>query len=254
MLPLVFLVGIGTHAGWKRASFGRTRTLLTGVFGVAVVLGVVLATAIYPWHSVMTAVGFIAAFWVGLASLIEPVQRWRNDHSLPAGVVGMSVAHFGLAIFILGATTVESYKVETDQSLQPGQSTQVAGYDFKMTNLREVSGPNYEAIESEIVISRDGKQIAVLHPQKRTYRVQTNAMTEAGIDLHWHGDLFAAMGEPLGNGAWSVRLQYKPLVSFLWLGAFVIALGGGIAACDRRYKQKAPVQETSPAQSAVKTV
>ena len=95
-----------------------------------------------------------------------------------------------------------------------------------MNSLRDVAGPNYEAIESEVVISRDGEQIAVLHPQKRVYRVQKNAMTEAGIDGDWNRDLFVAMGEPLGDGAWSLRLQYKPMVRFIWLGALVMALGG----------------------------
>jgi len=119
--------------------------------------------------------------------------------------------------------------------------------------LREVQGPNYRAIEGEIVVTRQGEQVAVLHPQKRVYRVQQNPMTEAGIDGAWNRDLFVAMGESLGNGAWSMRLQYKPMVRFIWLGAFVIALGGLIAACDRRYRQRVPAEETSPAAVDAKT-
>jgi cytochrome c-type biogenesis protein CcmF len=102
-----------------------------------------------------------------------------------------------------------------DTSLRPGQTIELAGYQLTMNSLRKVSGPNYDADESEIVITREGKQIAVLHPQKRIYRVQTNPMTEAGIEVSWRRDLFVAMGEPLGDGAWSVRLQYKPLVRFI---------------------------------------
>lgn len=119
-----------------------------------------------------------------------------------------------------------------------------------MTSEREVAGPNYDAIETEIVISQHGKTVAVLHPQKRTYRVQTSPLTEAGIDAGWDRDLFVAMGEPLGDGAWSLRLQYKPLVRFIWLGALVIALGGLVSVFDRRYRQKVTVAVNNPARAA----
>jgi cytochrome c-type biogenesis protein CcmF len=253
MLPLVFLLAPGMHAAWKRASFERTKGILTMLLLAAAVLGIAIPLAIYGWRSIISTVGIIAALWVAFAALIEPVDRLRKGHSLSASVLGMSVAHFGLAMFILGATTVESYKKETDLSLKPGQSALVAGFQFTMTKLGEVSGPNYEAVESEIVITRDGKQVAVVHPQKRTYRVQKSAMTEAGIDAGWHRDLFVAMGEPLGDGAWSLRLQYKPMVRFIWLGALVVAIGGFIAVCDRRYRQRVGAEATSPASATVKT-
>ncbi len=238
MLPMIFLLTLGMHAEWKRATFNRTRTLLVAAFVAAVVIALILSLAVYEWHSLLTAVGLIAAFAVALSALIEPVTRLRQGHSLSAGVLGMSVAHFGLAIFVLGVTTVESWHHDSDISLRPGQSTQLAGYDFRMNSIRDVTGPNYDAIESEVVISRAGKQVAVVHPQKRTYRVQNSPLTEAGIDAGWGRDLFVAMGEPLGDGAWSLRLQYKPLVRFIWLGALVMAIGGLIAASDRRYRQR----------------
>ena len=253
MLPLVLVLGIGMHSGWKRASLGKTRNLLIVAASAAVLAGVLLSTVVYGWHSVLTTVGFSAALWVMFSALIEPVRRLRNGNSLPASVIGMAVAHFGLGLFIIGATTVESYKHETDLSLRPGQSTQLAGYEFKMTSLRDVAGPNYEAIEAEVVISRNGKQVTVLHPQKRSYRVQKSAMTEAGIDAGWDRDLFVAMGEPLGDGAWSLRLQYKPLVRFIWLGAIVIALGGLIGACDRRYRQRVAATASDATAATAKT-
>jgi len=254
MLPMVFLLAPGMHASWKRASFERTKTLLAVLLGAALVLGVAVPWLAYGWHSLLGTVGIIAALWVAFASLVDPIQRWRKGHSLPASIIGMSVAHFGLALFILGATTVESHKQETDLSLKPGQSARVAGFTFTMTKVGEVQGPNYEAVESEVVISRDGEQIAVVHPQKRTYRVQKNAMTEAGIDAGWHRDLFVAMGEPLGDGAWSLRLQYKPMVRFIWLGALIIALGGVIATLDRRYRQRvAAGAEIASGAAGVKT-
>jgi cytochrome c-type biogenesis protein CcmF len=249
MLPLALLLAAGMHAAWKRASFERTKVLLAVLLVAAIVLGIGIWSVAYGWHSVLSAVGIIVALWIGFASLIEPIERMRKGHSLSAGVLGMCVAHFGLGMFILGATTVESYKQEKDLSLRPGQSTEVAGFTFAMNSLRDVRGPNYEAVESEVTISRNGREITKLYPQKRVYRVQKNAMTEAGIDGGWNRDLFVAMGEPLGDGAWSLRLQYKPMVRFIWLGALVIAIGGLIAVCDRRYRQRAAAEATSPAQA-----
>jgi cytochrome c-type biogenesis protein CcmF len=253
MLPLMFMLGVGMHAGWKKASFGRLGRLLWILLGASVVLGLLLSL-MYGWHSTLTAIGYIVALWVGFTSLIEPVQRKLQGHSLSAGVLGMSVSHFGLALFIIGATTVESYKIERDTSLRPGQTVELAGYELTMNSVRDVKGPNFDAVESEVVVRRDGKQIAVLHPQKRIYRVQTSPMTEAGIDAHWNRDLFVAMGDPIGEDAWSMRLQYKPLVRFIWGGAIVIALGGLIAACDRRYRQRVPAREVVPAAKAAETV
>jgi cytochrome c-type biogenesis protein CcmF len=253
MLPLAILLAPGMHAAWKRASFERTKVPLGVLLVAAIAIGVAIPLLVYGWHSVLSAIGIIVALWLAFASLIEPVERLRKGHSLSAAVLGMSVAHFGLAMFILGATTVESYKHEKDLSLRPGQSTEVAGFTFTMNSLRDVAGPNYQAIESEVTISRNGKQLATLHPQKRVYRVQKNAMTEAGIDAGWNRDLFVAMGEDLGDGAWSLRLQYKPMVRFIWLGALVIAIGGLIAVCDRRYRQRVAAEAPSPADAGTRT-
>jgi cytochrome c-type biogenesis protein CcmF len=245
MLPLVFLLAPGMHASWKRASFGRTKQLLTVLFTAALVLGAAIPLAIYGWRSVVSTAGIVAALWVGLSALVEPIDRLRKGQSLSAGVLGMSVAHFGLAMFVLGATTVESYKQEADLSLRPGQSTEHAGFVFTMSSLRQVDGPNYRAIESEVRVMRDGEHVATLHPQKRVYQVQTMPMTEAGIDVAWNRDLFVAMGDHLGDGAWSVRLQYKPMVRFIWLGALVAAIGGLIGVFDRRYRQRVTSEVTT---------
>ena len=250
MLPMVFLLAPGMHAAWKKASFESTKKILLILLAVAAVLAVAIPVAFYGWHSVMTCVGLLAAFWVAGAALVDPISRWRKGHSLPAHIIGMSVAHFGLAMFIVGATTVQSYKEEADLSIKPGQTVEHAGISFTVNKLEEVSGPNYEAVQAEVVMARDGKQIAIRYPQKRMYRVQKNAMTEAGIDANWNRDLFVAMGEPLGDGAWSFRLQYKPMVRFIWLGAAIMALGGLISACDRRYRKRVTANEVVDAAAA----
>jgi cytochrome c-type biogenesis protein CcmF len=244
MLPLVLLLAPGMHSGWKRANYDRAKVMLGVLLIVAVVAAVALSVGVYGWHSIMTVVGFALAFWVGLASLVDPVSRLIKKQSLSAGIVGMSVAHLGLALFVLGVTTTESYRSEVDLSLRPGQTAELGGFQFTMTKLGEVAGPNYDAIESEIRVTRDGEEIAVLHPQKRTYRVQKNPMTEAGIDSRWTRHLLVSMGAPLGDGSWSLRLQYKPMVQFIWFGAFTMAFGGLIAALDRRYRSKVTADAT----------
>jgi cytochrome c-type biogenesis protein CcmF len=245
MLPLALLLAPGMHASWKKATFERHKRLLGVLLLVAVILGVSIPTFVYGWHSVLTVVGIVTAVWVALASLVEPVQRLVRRQSLSASVIGMSVAHFGLALFIVGATTVESWSEQADLSLKPGQSASVGEYTFAMTELGEVSGPNYEAVQSEVVISRGGEQVAVVHPQKRIYRVQKSPMTEAGIAAVWNRHLLVSMGEPLGDDTWSVRLQYKPMVRFIWMGAFVMALGGFITAFDRRYRRRVAAESTT---------
>ena len=253
MLPLAFLLAPGMHASWKRASFERHKKLLAILLALAALLALLVPTLVYGWRSVLTVVGLTAALWIVLSSLIEPIERLRKGHSLSAGVLGMCVAHLGVGLFIVGAVTVESWSQEKDISLSPGESAEVAGFRFDMVGLRNVSGPNYEAVESEIAISRDGEQVAVVRPQKRTYRVQTMPMTEAGIDNDWNRHLLVSMGEPLGDGAWSLRLQYKPMVRFIWLGAFVMAFGGVIAIFDRRYRQRVRSEATSPAAADAST-
>ena len=111
-----------------------------------------------------------------------------------------------------------------------------------MRELRDVEGPNYAAIEGVIEIRDDGKFIGEVRPQKRQYLVQKNWMTEAGILVKWNQDVFVALGDQLGDGAWSVRIQYKPMIRLIWLGTLVMSLGGLIAICDRRYRSKVPVQ------------
>jgi cytochrome c-type biogenesis protein CcmF len=127
--------------------------------------------------------------------------------------------------------------------VRPGERLNVAGFDFEFLGTRNVEGPNYSAVEAEVAVSRGGEAITTLRPQKRVYRVQTSPMTEAGIDAGWTRDLYVALGDPLGDNAWSVRLQYKPLVRFIWLGALLMAFGGLLSATDRRYRSLAPAKE-----------
>jgi len=183
-------------------------------------------------------VGLTAGVWVILSSLYEPYKRLSKRQSLSRGVVGMTLAHIGVGVFAIGVTVTQTYRIEKDIALKPGESIEMQGYNFQFNSTRPVKGPNFDAIESEVTITRDGKHVATLHPQKRVYRVQRSPMTEAGIHVKWSRDLFVAMGEDLGQGAWSMRIQYKPMVRYIWLGALIMALGGIVAVTDRRYRTK----------------
>jgi cytochrome c-type biogenesis protein CcmF len=239
MLPLVFLVGIGMHTTWR----SHKGNLLTGRLKIpallSIVLGILIPGVLYGRFGVMISVGVIAALWVVSASLINPIRSWRRAEGsakITPAVLGMSVAHLGVGFFILGVTVVSAFNVETDMSMRAGQSLDVAGHSFELRELRQVEGPNYTAVEGIVEIRKDGDFVAEVRPQKRQYLVQKNWMTEAGIQVHWNKDLFVALGDQLGNDTWSVRIQYKPMIRFIWLGAIIMALGGLIAVTDRRYR------------------
>jgi cytochrome c-type biogenesis protein CcmF len=249
MLPLLALVGVGMHASWKRARLAGLKRPLLIALAAALAIAVTLTIA-YGRTGVLTVVGLTAGLWLIYSALREPISRLRHRQTLPAAVIGMSIAHFGVGLFTIGVTTVESYKIEKDVVMKPGDATEIAGYKFAFGGLRSLEGPNYTATEGEFTITRDAETVAVLHPQKRTYRVQSNPMTEAGISVGWVRDLFVALGDDVGNGAWSVRVQYKPMIRYIWLGAWLMALGGLVATTDRRYRPRR-VTEQAPATGAM---
>jgi cytochrome c-type biogenesis protein CcmF len=236
-VPLVLLLGVGMHAAWRRALL-RSRARLLGGLAVAAALVAALVTLVgYGGPGApLTMVCFAAGLFVIASALIEPVSYWRRRQRMPRAMVGMVIAHLGVGVWTLGVTGVVSYKVEKDISLGPGESTSISGYTFKFLGTHPVEGPNYDAIEGRILITKGDTLIAELPTQKRIYRVQKNPMTHAGIQVAWNRDLFVALGEDLGNGKWSMRLQYKPLVRYIWFGALIMALGGLVALTDRRYR------------------
>jgi len=251
MLPLVFLIGIGMHTAWRH----QPSNLLQGRLGVvaiaSVVFGILIPGLLYGRFGLMISVGVIAALWVMATSLMEPLRSWRRAEGatrITPAVLGQAVAHFGVGMFIIGVSVVSAFNIESDMAMRPGETLEVAGHTFELRELRDVEGPNYAAVEGVIEIRRDGDFIAEIRPQKRQYLVQKSWMTEAGIQVNWNKDLFIALGDQLGNNTWSVRIQYKPMIRFIWLGALVMALGGLIAISDRRYRS--PARARSSAASA----
>ncbi|MDH4313691.1 MAG: heme lyase CcmF/NrfE family subunit [Gammaproteobacteria bacterium] len=248
MLPLILLVGLGMQTAWRLQPWNALAKQVRIPAIIALVVGGLIPVLLYGRFGLLVTVGSIAAVWIIAVSLLQPIRSLRRAPGTPAitrAVLGMSVAHLGLGLFVLGVTIVSAYTVEEDRRLVPGDSIEVAGYQFELRGLRQVDGPNYRALEGEVDVHRNGEFVTQLRPQKRTYLVQQSPMTEAGIDAGWNRDLFVALGDPLGGDAWSVRIQYKPMIRFIWLGALVMALGGIIAASDRRYRLS--VKATEPA-------
>jgi cytochrome c-type biogenesis protein CcmF len=240
MLPLMAFMAVGMHSAWRRGKLTGSAALLWGMPVLAVLLAVVIQGVSFGSFHWVGLVGLSFGFWIIFSALLEPLRRWRQGQHVPTALLGMAIAHLGVGLFAIGASGVESYKIEKDVALKPGGSFAIAGYDFRFVNAVDVRGPNYDAVEALVEVTRDGKPVAILKPQKRHFWVQQTDNSQAAISVNWSRDLFVAMGNSLGDGAWSMRIQYKPLVRYIGLGALVMALGGFIAATDRRYRNKVP--------------
>jgi len=236
MLPLLALLCVGVHANWKRGRLSDSKRTLLITFIIAAITAVIVVYAVYSNGKVLSPVAATLGVWIILSSLVDPIDRIRRKLSLPRSVIGMTVAHIGVGMFVLSVTTVESFTLERDVALGPGQQTSVGNYEFRFQGVRAIEGPNYNGVEGTVVVTRHGVPTAVVYPQKRSYWVQHQVTTEASIEMHHGSNVFVALGDDLGANKWSVRFQIRPLVNFLWLGAFIMALGGGIAATDRRYR------------------
>jgi cytochrome c-type biogenesis protein CcmF len=244
MLPLMVFLAVGMHSAWRRGKLTVTAGPLGWLLGASILLAIAIQGIVFRQFHVVGLIGFSLGFWVIFSSLLEPIRRWRQKQTITSALLGMCIAHLGVGMFAIGASGVESYKIEKDVALKPGESYSIAGYDFKFVSAKNVRGPNYDAVEALMQVTRGAKPVATLKPQKRHFWVQQTDNSQAAISVNWARDLFVAMGNPLGEGAWSMRIQYKPLVRYIWLGALVMAIGGLVAATDRRYRVRVPA--TSP--------
>jgi cytochrome c-type biogenesis protein CcmF len=235
-LPLVMLVSIGMHARWRRGALSESRRRILGALAAALLLGLAITFGIYGGSHLLTPVGAVVGCWIILSALVDPVSRLWHRKNVPAGQLGMTVAHIGLGLFVLGITFVKTYTIETDVALARGQTKQVGDYVFRFDGGENIEGPNYDGFRGHVTASRNGKVVAELDPEKRRYLVQGTVMTIAAINARWNRDLLVALGEDVGKDSWSLRLQYRPMIRFIWLGAAIMALGGITTLFDRRYK------------------
>jgi cytochrome c-type biogenesis protein CcmF len=235
---LSFVMGFGLLMRWKKDTFDRLKSLIILPVIFSLVAAIVLPLIFAPDFSGLTLMGMLISSWIAFTALMWVIKQKRSPFKLSGTSWGALMGHLGMAISLIGITLVSVYNIEKDVRLAPGESHNLAGYDFKFLGVKDVQGPNYVAHRGTIQISREEKSIAVLNPEKRTYAVQRMPMTEAGIDAGLFRDLFVALGEPLGkDGAWSLRLQFKPFVRWLWLGAIFMGIGGLMASFDKRYRR-----------------
>jgi len=243
MVPMVFFMGIGPIARWKKASLPDLAIRLRWAFVAGIVSAVTLPFVLGKWTP-MISLGILMAAWI-IASLITSFSRTIKRSKelggsglkgLSRSYYGMQLAHFGVAVFILGVTLVKGYETEKDVRMELGDTTSVGGYEFRFDGVVDSEGPNYTAKKGFIQVSKNNRLIMKLTPEKRIYNVQQTPMTEAAIDTGLFRDLYVSLGEPVSGGAWSVRIYNKPFVDWIWGGCVLMALGGLLAISDRRYR------------------
>ena len=248
MAPVIFLMGVGPLARWKQTELPELGRRLRVAAGLAVAMA-----GLHAWgsgtHSLPALLGLLLAWWVLASVAADGIERlWPRDgqslakraRALPRSVAAMQLAHAGVGVFIIGVTLVNSLQVERDVKLAVGGSVAVAGYRFTLQDLQRVEGPNYSAVRGRVAVQQGDRLVTQLEPEKRLYRASDMPMTEAAIDAGLLRDLYVSLGEPVDEGqAWIVRVYVKPYIDWIWGGCLLMALGGLLAASDRRYRRRA---------------
>jgi len=237
MAPLVALLPFGPLTRWQREQASRPLALLAPWAGLALLAGV-LAFFLAPQGPWKTAAGVAGAAWVLLGTARFVWSRLQLKGSrFTAEMLGMTLAHAGIAVFLTGALLVEALDQQREVALAPGQSLQMGRYRFAFDSIEQIRGPNYVSDRAHVQVLRDDRPLALLHPEKRAYASGGQSLSEAGIHPGLFGDVYIALGEPLGGNAWAMRLHVKPFVRWIWLGAALMALGGFVTAADRRFRR-----------------
>jgi cytochrome c-type biogenesis protein CcmF len=252
MAILVIFMGIGPNTNWKRNTLVSLRSKLLQAAAVSVFAGVLFPLIYSETYNIAAGLAVCFAVWIVATLAVDIRDKTRNAPSLVRGLrrlsrsyYGMVIGHIGFACAIIGVCIVSQYTEQKDLRMEPGDQVTLAGYEFVFAGVSPVEGPNYRGDQGVIVVSDAGKVINTLRPEKRLYHAGKQSMTEADIDAGLWRDLYVAIGEPLGGGAWAVRVHYKPFVRWIWLGAILMGLGGTLAASDRRYRKKVATAETA---------
>ncbi|HVL56125.1 MAG TPA: heme lyase CcmF/NrfE family subunit, partial [Burkholderiaceae bacterium] len=272
--PAVFLMAIGPLARWRDAPVPDLAARLKWAFGVTVAATLAIAIGSGRFGSggtmlgaVMFAIGIFLGIWVIAATLAAWVERLRQMRtpllqrirSLPGSWYGMMLAHIGVGVFVIGVAAVNTFEREVDVALAPGETLELGDYRLRLAGLSEVQGPNYVAVRGEVEVWRNGRHAFTLRPEKRSYPVSEQIMTEAAVRSGITRDVYVALGEPLPDGRWTVRAWLKPFVNWIWGGTVLMALGAAFAIGDRRYRASAAAAgreapQPEPAAAAAATV
>ncbi len=238
MAPLVLLLPFGPITRWQREQVSKPLAMLLPWAGLALAAGV-LAFFFAPQGEWKVAAGVVGAVWVGAGTLRFVWSRFNSNsgNRFTAEMLGMTLAHFGVAVFLVGALLVEGLNQQRELAVKPGQTVEIGGYSFRFDGVEQRQGPNYIADYGTVQVFADGAPLTVMHPEKRAYASGGQVLTEAAIERGFTRDLYVALGEPLGGGAWAMRVHIKPFVRWIWAGALLMMLGGLVTATDRRFRR-----------------
>ena len=238
MAPLVLLIPFGPLTRWQQDKGLSVLKMLTPWLLISVLLGALMALPLTGF-GLRTALGFIAGVWLLLGTGHFVRARWKNSGRLSAEMIGLSLAHIGVGVFVIGVLVNESTMIEKDVAAAPGQQFELRGYTFEFAGTRVEQGPNYISDLGEIRVYQSGELIKILHPEKRFYTASRQIMTEADFSASVLRHLYVALGEPLDaqKSSWALRLYVKPFISWIWFGAILMALGGFVAATEKRLRQ-----------------
>ena len=252
MCLLALLVGIGPSSQWKRTGAARWWRALLGAFVSSVLIALIVPNGFAGDFQIGATIGVLLTAWIVLSSLVNLRSKTRNAPSFLSGLrrltpsyYGMLLAHIGFAASVLGVAMVTSFNDERDIRMQVGERMEsVSGYEVSFDGVKSITGPNYQGQRGSFTLWQDGDFVAEMHPEKRRYHARSGqVMTEAAIDASLLRDVYIALGEPVGEHAWAVRVHVKPFIRFIWLGAILMALGALLAICDKRYRAAIPRNE-----------
>ena len=245
MAPALFLMGVGPMTRWRKAEVMDLGKRLRWAFGVSLASALIAPFVLGHWTP-MVGFGLLLAVWIASTAVVNLVTRVREHPASataalaaqPGSYYGMLLAHFGVSVFIVGVTMVSGFSTESDVRMEVGDTTAAGQYQVRMDGVKRVVGPNYVSSRASLSITENGKPVGVLTPERRVYNVSRSPMTEVAIDRGITRDVYVALGEPVSATAWSVRVHHKPFVNLIWIGCVLMALGGVLAASDRRYRIK----------------
>ena len=234
---LFLMMGVGLFLRWKKDSPARLVKKLALPANLALIIAIFAPMFFGKEFSWRVSLGLLLASWIAITALYWFSTQGRSLFRKSLSVWGATFAHVGMAITLTGITLTSMYSTEKDVRLEAQSSYEVAGYAFTFSQIEQRQGENFSATRATVDITKDGKPLTTLYPEKRDYGTGTMPMTEAGIDGRLFRDLFIALGEPLGKNAWSFRIYHKPFVRWIWLGGIFIVIGGLLAAFDGRYRR-----------------
>jgi cytochrome c-type biogenesis protein CcmF len=255
MLPLLLAMVVGPMLNWKRDELKQRLVELR--WPVLLAAGAIVATVALAGTSfALTALGLGLGAWIVAGSLWVLAKRMKLGRasfetslglarSAPRAFYGLILGHMGLGILALAITVVSSFSQENILAMRPGETTQIAGYQVKFTEMRDVQGPNYDAKVAMLEVTQDGRVITTLVPQLQSFTNQRQQISQTSIHTNMLNNLYSALGEANPDGKYTVRLYWHPMAPWLWLGALLMAFGGFISLSDRRFRIGAPMRASA---------